>query len=201
MSARQSGWGLALLWLCGCTATGPTSPDLVQKQKQAKEQEQVQMQAQLLAQAKMQASLQAHVEEPTLTASRMLAGLERVATLEPKIAKQMIDDAQTGSAEATLGDRFELVLLLSKKGADDKSLKRAILLLDGLESHAKEPGVLEILRMQRRYLLLEQQYRSERRKTAELQTKIEHLKGLEQELEESNRRMEAPLSPKPEPAQ
>jgi len=206
MNAKQVGWGLALLWLTGCATPGPTQQEQIQLQVQTQAQEQARAQTleQTRAQAREQALEQALIQaqkqeqEQKLSASRLLAGLQHVAALKPKIAKQMIDHSKTGAAEQTAGDRFELVLLLSQKAVDDKALKRALQLLDGLEADAVETSVREILRLLRRNLLLEQQYRSEQRKTAELQEKIEYLKGLERELEETNRRMEAPSSPTPE---
>lgn len=189
MRVKQAGLVPALLWLAGCAAVGPT--------QQAQEQlQQVEVQEQVQSEQPEQDQEQ----ERTLTAARALASLEHVATLDAKNAKQMIKQLQTGSAELSPGDRFELVLLLSQKGSSNKSQKRAWRLLDGLEADVKEPGVKEILHLQRRILTLEQLHRLEHKKTAELQKKIEYLKGLERELDESNRRIEEPLSTRPESA-
>lgn len=201
MCARQTGWGLALLWLAGCTAPGPTRQEQVQVQAQEQRQEQAQEQEEAEAEAAEQVPVQVEElreQDQTLTATRMLDGLEQVASLNPKTAKQMLQHLRTSSAELTAGDRFVLALLLSQKNTDEKSLKRALLLLNKLEADTKEPGVREVLRLQRHSLNLEQRYRMEREKTVELQIKIEHLKGLERELDESNKRMEEPLTPNPE---
>ena len=94
--------------------------------------------------------------------------------------------------------RPELALLLSQKGASNKSLKQASRLLEELASDAGEPGVKEVLQLQQRILALEQLYRAERKKSIELQNKIEYLKGLERELDESNRQIIEPADAKPE---
>jgi hypothetical protein len=61
----------------------------------------------------------------------------------------------------------------------------------------KDKIVQEILLLHRRYFTLQKQYRSERNKTIELEKKIEHLKGLEQDLDKSNTRMQESLNPMP----
>jgi hypothetical protein len=192
-----------MLWLAGCAAPGsvPQTKEPVQIQAQVQEQEleeQEQEQEEQEAQGESQA-VELQELERGLTVPQMLAGLEQVAGLKPKAAKMLIARLQARSDELSAGDRFELALLLSQKG-DDTSLKQAGQLLNRLEADAQAPGVLEILRLQRRNLDLEQRYRSERRKTAELRKKIEHLKGLERELDESNKRMQEPLTPTSEPA-
>jgi hypothetical protein len=195
MRAKQAGVVTALLWLTGCATTAPP-PDI---QEQVPEQ----VEAQILEQAQehVQAMEKARAQEQGLTASLMLDALERVATVEAGSAKQMAKQLQAEANDLTAGDRFELVLLLSQKGADDKSLRQALLLLNELEAEANDPSVKEVLRLQRHNLHLQKLYRKERRKSAELQKKIEYLKGLEQQLDESNKRAKEPLESKKESTQ
>jgi hypothetical protein len=183
MHAKKAGLMSVILWLTGC-ATPPPAPQ-VQVQREVEVPEQVEDQKQ----------------EQTLTTTQMLADLERVTAMDAGKAKQMIEQLQIESSSLTAGDRFELVLLLSQKGSSYKSQKQAWQLLDGLDTETSDPGVKEILSLQRRILSLERLYRLERNKTVELQKKIEYLKGLERELDESNQRIEEPLNPKPEPVQ
>lgn len=194
MHVKQAGLVLALLWLTGC-ATTEQIPDC---QEQARNQLQEPSQEQ---QEQEQEQPQQQENARELTATRMLAALERVATLDPSHAQKAAEALQARAVDLTAGDRFELALLLTQKGADDKSLKQAMLLLDGLEAEASEPSVREVLRLQRHRLRLEQLYRNERIRSAGLQKKIEYLKGLERELEESNTRAEEPLAPGPEHTQ
>ena len=91
-------------------------------------------------------------------------------------------------------------LLLSRDGMDDRALKQSLQLLKRLASEAGEASVLALLALQRQSLEREQRYRMERQNSAELEKKIEHLKGLERELDETNKRMEEPLTPKTEQA-
>jgi hypothetical protein len=197
MHARQTGVLLAMLWLAGCAAPCSVPQTKTQAQVQEQVREQVQEQEEQEAQEESQAAeLQEH--EWGLTVPKMLSGMEQVAGLKPKAAKMLIQRLQAKTDELSAGDRFELALLLSQKG-DDKSLKQAWQLVNRLTADAQAPGVLEILRLQQRNLDLEQRYRMERRKSAELKKKIEHIKGLERELDESNKRMEEPLNPTPGP--
>jgi predicted RNase H-like nuclease (RuvC/YqgF family) len=89
------------------------------------------------------------------------------------------------------------VLLLARKGNSNKLLRRLISILDELEGHVKDQIVLEILNLHRRYFKLQQQYSQERSKTIELNKKIERLKGLEQDLDKSNTRIQESLKPVP----
>lgn len=200
MLAKQAGLLLGLLWLAGCATPGPVSQTKTQVETQVQKQEQERNQEQTEEEEEAQSEA-LQEQERELTAARMLSDLEQVAALEPKAATKMLEHLRSESGELSAGDRFKLILLLSRKGADDKSLKRAWEILNSLGAEAQDPGVREILQLQRRNLDLEQRYRAERRKTIELKKKIEHLKGLERELDESNKRMEEPLTPNPEPAQ
>jgi hypothetical protein len=198
MRAKQAGLLLGLLWLAGCATPQPVPQTKAQGEPQVQEQERNQEQIEEEEEARIEALQE---QERKLTAARMLSDLEQVAALEPNAATKMLEHLRSESGELSAGDRFKLLLLLSRKGADDKSLKRAWEILNSLEAEAKDPGAREILQLQRSNLDLEQRYRAERRKTVELRKKIEHLKGLERELDESNKRMEEPLTPNPEPAQ
>jgi hypothetical protein len=187
----------ALLWLTGCV-TLDSHPEV---QEEVPEQEQAHAQLLEQAQEHVKAMEKTRAQEQGLSPSRMLDALERVATMEPGDSKQMVELLQTGAGNLAAGDRFKLVLLLSQEGANNKSLKQALQLLDGLEAEAKEVSVREVLRLQRHNLRLEQLYRKERKKSVELQKKIEYLKGLERQLDESNKRVKEPPNSNPEQAQ
>jgi hypothetical protein len=161
------------------------------------EQEQTQEPEQTLDQE----PLQEQAQESGLTPARMLAALERFATLETGMARQRIERLQAGNADLTAEERFELVLLLSQKNAKQRSRNRALRLLDRLEPEASEPSVREMLRLLRHNLQLRKSYISARRKGDKLQKKIEYLKGLERELEESNSRFVEPQPAKTESSQ
>ncbi len=168
---------------------------------------QMQMQMQIQMQERAQ---QVEVEMPkpaaeeeqayALTLPGVLASLKDIAALKDRERKQFLNQLQADITKLEASDRFDLVLLLSDRDMDDKSLKRAQQLLDELASETKEPGIEEILLLQQQKLVLEQRYRTERRKRIELKKKIENLKGLERLLEESNRRIEEPLTTTFEPA-
>ena len=142
----------------------------------------------------------AQTQEKTLTESRMLDVLKHTATLKPPEAKRTLEQLQSRRVELKAGERFELALLLSRDGMDDRALKQSLQLLKRLASEAGEASVLALLALQRQSLEREQRYRMERQNSAELEKKIEHLKGLERELDETNKRMEEPLTPKTEQA-
>jgi hypothetical protein len=198
MQVKKAGLSLLLLSFLSACATQSPSPTL-QKPPEKPIQKQAQNQPPIdKPNSKLE---QRAVQGQVLTLSRMLASLGRIASTNDNEAKQLIQRRQSEATELDANDRFELILLLSQKGTDDKSLKQAQRLLEELETEPRELGAREILLMQRRILSLEQRYRSERRKRVELGKKIEHLKGLEQELDESNRRIEEPLPAQPEPAQ
>lgn len=183
----------AFLWLTGCTAPGPTLDDPEQEQAQVREQVPLQKPA--------PEPEQAQENERVLTASRMLTALERIAGLATEHTQRRIAALQNGADDFTAEDRFELALLLSRKGANNGSLKQALKLLEELEAEADGPAVKEALRLHRHSLRREQLYRAERSKSSKLQKKIEYLKGLERELEESNKRVKDPLGLETEPAQ
>lgn len=199
---------LALLWLAGCAFPGPSSQQRqaqtpVEKQPQAQETRAQQTQAEVAAEDVAQrelAQMVARRRDKTLTESRMLEVLERAASLKPPETRQRLEQLRSRPVELSAGERFELALLLSRDGMDERALKQSLQLLKQLASETGEASVRALLALQRRSLEREQRYRIERRKTAELEKKIEHLKGLERELDESNKRMEEPLTPKTEQA-
>lgn len=192
MRAERAGWLLLLLWLAGCATTCPSPQAPLPPQKQTKPQEPA-------SQTEQTEQTPDREQLKSLTVPRMLSALQRVAAVDTKEAGRLSKQLQNGSAELFAGERFELALLLSQKGASNKSLKQALRLLEELESDAGEPGVREVLQLQQRTLTLEQLYRTERKKSIELQNKIEYLKGLERELDESNRQIIEPAEAKPEP--
>jgi outer membrane PBP1 activator LpoA protein len=201
MFLKQSVLVSMLLLLSGCSVMEPKpqEEEQVEVPVPVTEQEQTQTQEQTLDQEQLQS--QAQGQETGLTPARMLVALERFATLKTANTRQRVERLQTGTTDLTAEDRFELVLLLSQKNAKHKSLNQALRLLDSLESEASEPSVKEILRLQRHNLQLRKLYRSARRKSDKLQKKIEYLKGLERELEESNTRYVEPPPAKPESSQ
>jgi hypothetical protein len=140
-------------------------------------------------------------EPDMLTLSRLLVRLDLVATLEPESIKKRIQQLEARFKELNPADRYEFALLLSHKGANTKSLNRAISILDELREDVKDKVVLKILMLQRRHCVLKKQYRLERFKTNELEKKIERLKGLEQYLDKSNSRMHESSNPAPGDAQ
>jgi hypothetical protein len=196
MHPKQAGLILVLLWLTGCATTAPTPP--IETQELIPEQTPIEAQAQEHVHMQEQLQEQVQAQEHALTAERMLIALERIANVEAEGTKLTVEQLRDGVHDLTAGERFELLLLLTQKGADNQSLRNASQLLKGLEAEASEPSVKQVLRLQRHNLRLEHLYRKERRKSAELQKKIEYLKGLERELDDSNQRVNESLTPKPE---
>jgi CII-binding regulator of phage lambda lysogenization HflD len=133
----------------------------------------------------------------TLTLSRLLERLDRVASMKRSGIKQQIQQMESRLTELTPADRYELALLLTRKSSSNKTLKRAISILDSLQERVKDSIVSELIQLHRRYLALKKQYHSERNKTTELNKKIERLKGLEQDLDKSNERIQESLNPTP----
>lgn len=196
MSVKQSALVLSLLWLIGCASPDPKQPSLIQEQAQ-----ELQLEQELALALRQEQALELafQQQEQTLTGAEMLTALADVANLEDKAVKQRVKELQSRSAEPGAVERFELALLLSREAADEKSQKQAMQLFKHLETEVKDAAVLLILQRQQRYLALEKQYRKERKKTLGLEKKIEHLKGLERELEETNMHMGKSLAPNQEP--
>ncbi len=197
MRLKQIGLVPALFWLTACSTIGPTLNTNEQPANRTQAQDVTESpdpQQELESQ-----QIQQQMQE--LTPSRMLSALEHVAILEAGDSTKLVNKLQNWTGDLTAGERFELALLLSQEGADAKSLQRALKLLEELETLANELSVKEMLRLKQRNLHLEQLYRSERKKSVELNNKIEYLKGLERELEETNKHAEEPVGPRPEPAQ
>jgi hypothetical protein len=208
MNAKQTGIILSLLWFTGCAAMDPidktdttgTTDATVQKGKKEPADRGEAMQTAkttITIDTKPKTVIPASDDTKVLTLARLLERLDRVATLEPDSTKQRIKQMDARSDKLNPADRYEYALLLSRKGASTKSLNRAVSLLDDLQAHVKDKIVQEILLLHRRYFTLQKQYRSERNKTIELEKKIEHLKGLEQDLDKSNTRMQESLNPMP----
>ncbi len=193
MHAKQA-WTLPLLlWLTACATPCPCpqTPEQMQMQMQERTQQ---------VEVEMPKPAAEEEQAHALTLPAVLASLKGIAALKDRERKQLLDQLQADTTQLEASDRFDLALLLSNRDMDDKSLKRAQQLLDELAAETKEPGIEAILLLQRQKLSLEQRYRTERRGRIELKKKIENLKGLERLLEESNRRIEEPLPPTPEPA-
>jgi hypothetical protein len=136
-------------------------------------------------------------EMEILTLPQLLYRLDRFTTLDPMGKKERLQQMENRFTQLNPADRYEFVLLLARKGNSNKLLSRLISILDELEGHVKDQIVLEILNLHRRYFKLQQQYSQERSKTIELNKKIERLKGLEQDLDKSNTRIQESLKPVP----
>jgi hypothetical protein len=191
MHAKQAGTLPLLLWLTACATPCPCpqTPEQIQMLERAQQVE-----------VEMPKPAAEEEQVYALTLPGALASLKGIAALNGSERKQLLEQLQADTTQLEASDRFDLVLLLSDRDMDDKSLKRAQRLLDELAAETKEPGIEAILLLQRQKLSLEQRYRTERRRRIELKKKIENLKGLERLLEESNRRIEEPLTTTPEPA-
>jgi hypothetical protein len=212
MNPKQTGIILILLWLTGCAAvdpigktdpTGTTEATAQQDTKEPVDNSQAR-QATVTGttvDAQPETTTPLPDEAEVLTLARLLRRLDRVATLEPGSTKLRIKQMDARFKELNPADRYEFALLLTRKRASSRSLNRAISILNELQAHVKDRIVQEILLLHRRYFILQKQYRSERNKTIELEKKIEHLKGLEQDLDKSNTRMQESLNPMPGDAQ
>jgi Na+-translocating ferredoxin:NAD+ oxidoreductase RnfC subunit len=191
MHAKQAGSLPLLLWLTACATPCPCpqTPEQIQMLERAQQME-----------VEMPKPAAEEEQAHALTLTAVLASLKDIAALKDRERKQLLNQLQADTTKLEASDRFDLALLLSNRDMDDKSLKRAQQLLDELAAETEEPGIEAILLLQRQKLSLEQRYRTERRRRIELKKKIENLKGLERLLEESNRRIEEPLTTTPEPA-
>jgi hypothetical protein len=213
MNVKQTGMVLALLWLIGCAATdttdkrngsASTTDVVVQVDRKG-----VTDRSLATRPTKITETIDANPtvvtttpdEKEILTLARLLERLDKVTSLEVGLAKQRFRQMDAMYDELKPADRYELALLLTYKSTNNKSLSRAISILDELKEHVKDRIVLQILLLHRRYFDIKKQYRSERSKTIELNKKIERLKGLEQDLDKSNTRMQESLNPKPGDAQ
>jgi hypothetical protein len=195
MSVKQSVVVLSILWFIGCASPDPKQPSLIQEQAQ---EQQLEQELELALRQERALDLAFQQQDRTLTGPQMLTALAHVSNLKDKAAKQRVKELQARSAKLSADERFELALLLSRKGADEKLQNQAMKLFKHLETEVKEAAVLEILQRQQRYLALEKQYRKARKKNLGLEKKIEHLKGLERELEETNMHMGKSLGPNQE---
>jgi hypothetical protein len=208
MNAKRTGIILILLWLTGCAAVDlidKTDPDgatdaAVQKDTKAGADSNQARQATKTAatvDAEYETTTSTSDEMEVLTLARLLERLDRVATLQSGSTNQHIKQMDARFETLNPADKYEFALLLTRKPASGRSLKRAISILNELQAHVTDRIVREILQLHRRYFDLQRQYRSERNKTIELEKKIEHLKGLEQDLDKSNTRMQESLNPMP----
>jgi hypothetical protein len=135
------------------------------------------------------------------TLPQLLYRLDRITTQDSSAKETRMEQMESQLDELSPADRYEFALLLSSKGSSNKLLKRIISILKELETHAKDLIVLEIIRLHRRSFELQKKYNSEHSKTIELNKKIERLKGLEQDLDKSNTRIQESLKPTPGEAQ
>jgi len=145
---------------------------------------------------------------PPLTAAEMAALLAKVARLAPELVPAEIERLETTATGGGADERLELAYLLSRTDSAGFDSDRALELLKGLAPAFEDPEAEAIARLLARTLTLERDLRLARRETAELQQKIERLKGLERELDDSDGPIEplstppgGPLTPTREPAQ
>jgi hypothetical protein len=208
MNAKQTGIILLLLWHAGCAAVDPidesvpggATDTVVQKDAQGPVERYQARQATgriKRVDAEPITTIPPAHETEVLTLVRMLERLDHVTTLESGPVTQQIKALDARFKALNPAGRYELALLLTRKGAGSRSLNRAISILDDLLLHVKDNIVKEILQLHRHYFILQKQYRSERNKTIELTKKIENLKGLEQDLDKSNTRIQESLNPAP----
>jgi hypothetical protein len=201
MNAKQACPWLALLWLAGCATTGPVEPPSQTESTETTEATTVQTHKIDKTDTTACTTAVPVVDETkVLTLSRVLERIDRVAAFEQNVVNQSVARLTADPAGLPPADRYELALLLARKGTDEKTANRAASLLKSLEENTANRAVRKILQLQQRILLLEKQYQTEWRKTAQLQQKIERLKGLEQDLEKS-RPMQESLPPQPESTQ
>jgi hypothetical protein len=211
MNLKQAGFLLSLLWLTGCAATGPISTidsDDSNRERQ-KDTSNSPDAAVTVRTTRPSYTPTPYVANDTtvadeieaLTLPQLLYRLDHATTLDSSAKKERIQQMNARFAQLKPADRFEFVLLLSHKDMNNKSLNRAISILNGLEEYIKDPIVRELIRLYRSYFVIKKEYRSERNKTVELNKKIEHLKGLEQDLDKSNSRIQESLNPMPGDAQ
>lgn len=211
MHHKQTALLLSLLLLTACAATGPTAStgprdagvaDCPKEESALKEEIETTQTVDTAAMTDTQAGAETTApplasEMEVLTLPQLLYRLDRVTTLESKEKTARIQEMENRLKALSPADRYEFALLLSHKGKGNKMLKRVIFLLEGLETYAKDQIVLEIIRLHRRCFELQMQYAEERSKTIELNKKIERLKGLEQDLDKSNTRIQESLKSTP----
>ncbi|MEW7991287.1 MAG: hypothetical protein AB2820_13610 [Candidatus Thiodiazotropha sp.] len=206
MNLRQSGVLLSIIWLTGCAATGQVARTDAVETAAAKESNT----GAGKTEAMRPAAADSAIDDPetvnaaasvgvnqVLTLSRLLQRLDRVAALEAGPEKQRLQQLDARFTELDPADRYEFALLLTRRSSSNRSLNRAISILDELQERVNDRIVAEILLLHQRYFTLKKQYRSQRSKSIELEKKIERLKGLEQDLDKSNTRMQEPLHPLP----
>ncbi|MEW8505905.1 MAG: hypothetical protein AB2598_04325 [Candidatus Thiodiazotropha sp.] len=207
MNLRQAAVLLIAAWLSGCAATErlgkaeTTAPGETSVTEETADTRSERMNSTSAAeQAPVDAATTAGVTQ-ALTLSRLLERLDRVATLEPGSMKQQIQLMNARYKDLSPADRYEFALLITRKSTNRRSLNRAISILDDLQESVHDRIVAEILLLHRRNFVLRKQYRSQRSKSIELEKKIERLKGLEQDLDKSNSRMQESSTPAPDEVQ
>ncbi len=211
MSAKLACFLSTLLWLAACTTTAPVATTETTDSNDNTGRKQTSVPAQrsetppttstnaslLTIDARDIYSPIIADEMEVLTLARLLERLDRTTTLAPDAAKHLIRQMDARFDELNPADRYELALLLTRNKANNKTLNRAISILDDLKESVKDRIARQILQLHRRSLVAEKQYLSERSKTIELTKKIERLKGLEQDLDKSNTRIQESLNPAP----
>jgi hypothetical protein len=132
----------------------------------------------------------------TLTAGQMATALHEVSGLAPEAVPAEIQRLEVATAKGRAADRLKLACLLGRTDSGTPDPDRALTLLEGLASAFQDQATQEIAHLLARTFALERDLRLARHQTAELQQKIEQLKGLERELDDSDGTIE-PLSTPP----
>jgi len=136
---------------------------------------------------------------PSLTAAEMAALLAEVSRMAPETVPAEIERAKAAATKGRASDRLQLAYLLSRTDSATSDPDRALALLKSMAPAFPDPETQEIARLLARTVTLERDLRLARRETAELQQKIERLKGLERELDDSNGPIEPTSRPPAEP--
>ncbi|HEX9594452.1 MAG TPA: hypothetical protein VGB12_14090 [bacterium] len=126
----------------------------------------------------------------SLSAEQTIAYLDEVSRLEHEAVPAEIQRLEVGAAEGSAGDQLKLAYLLSRTDCATADPDRAWELLKGLAPAFQDKGAQGIARLLGRTITLERQLGLARSKTTELQQKIERLKGLERQLDDSNSTIE-----------
>ncbi|GEM_PF-3776661 len=119
--------------------------------------------------------------EPAFTLTEMMAFAEASAHLDAKVQAAEARRLKAGAAASPV-DRLKLAYLASRGGGED--LTRAQEWLAGLEGAFEQAPLRQYVRELQRLVAAELALAQERRRSAELQEKIERLKSLELQLQE-----------------
>lgn len=129
---------------------------------------------------------------PSLAA--MLACLSVNNTLTPEQIRPLRATLEQQLPGMSISDQFRLACLLGRNNAKDSELTEALQLLESLQQEPElDTEQRQLIVLFQSNLVLIQRLRQQRRETREYQSKIEKLKGLEEELEPETVRQEPEL--------